>query len=168
MTYQDHLPTRSTTSALVGGVDRDSRITDTTYDWTLRKPTSVTQDVGGENLKTTMLYDAATGLEVERRLPGGALGGDAHSTKTVYYTAGANAADAACSNKPEWMNLVCKTLPAAQPTTAGLPELPATTYTYNDLNQVLTQTDMVSGVSRTSTTVYDPAGRETASRCRRA
>jgi RHS repeat-associated protein len=162
VSYVNHLPTTSTTSALVTGTDRDSRVTNTEWDTTLRKPLSVTEDVGGKNLKTTTVYDPTNGLEAERRLPRGALGGDAYTTKTLYFTAGTNSADAACSNKPEWVNLPCKTLPpAAQPTTAGLPALPVTTYTYNDLNQVATQTDDVAGVTRTTTTTYDAAGRQT-------
>jgi RHS repeat-associated protein len=165
-----HLVTTSTTGARVDGTasDVDLRTTSTGYDgqtnlgWTLRQPTSVTVDPGTSphlNLKTVTLYDAATGLTIESRMPANPNGGDAHSSKTIYYTAGANSQDAACGNKPQFANLACKTLPAAQPGTAGLPNLPVTTTSYNRYNQPAVVTETVGSTTRTTTTTYDTAGR---------
>ncbi|HVE67788.1 MAG TPA: RHS repeat-associated core domain-containing protein [Solirubrobacteraceae bacterium] len=158
-----HLPTTTTVSArLANGTDVDSRVAKQTYDWTLRKPTSQTRDAvtGGLNLKTTTLYNSA-GLTTETRQPAGPTGGTAHSTKTIYYTAGANLDDAACAGKPQWASLPCKTRPAAQPGIPGKPEIPTSTYTYNRLNQVVTKTDQSGSSTRTTTTTYDAAGRGT-------
>jgi len=113
------------------------------------------------NLKTVTRYDTVTGLAVESRMPANPSGGDAHSTKTVYYTGDASSPDTACRSRPHWANLACKTLPAAQPGTAGLPDLPATLTTYNLSNQPTTVTETVGATSRTTTTTYDPAGRVT-------
>jgi RHS repeat-associated protein len=167
-----HLVTTSTTGARVDGTtsDVDVRTTTTAYDgqtnlgWTLRQPTSVTVDPGTAphlNLTTTTLYDPATGLTTESRMPANPSGGDAHASKTIYYTAGANSQDAACGNKPQFANLACKALPAAQPGTTGLPDLPVTTTSYNRYNQPTTITETVGTITRTTTTTYDAAGRTT-------
>jgi YD repeat-containing protein len=166
-----HLPTTSKIGARVVGTstDVDVRTTKSAYDgqsnlgWTLRQPTSVTVDAvaGGLNLTTTSLYDAATGLVTETRMPAGPAGGDAHATRTLYYTAGTHPTDSACGTKPQFANLVCKTLPAAQPGTAGLPDLPVTQTSYNRYNQPTTVTEAVGSTTRTSTTTYDTAGRAT-------
>jgi RHS repeat-associated protein len=167
-----HLVTTSITGARVDGTttDVDVRTTTTAYDgqtnlgWTLRQPTSTTVDPGTAphlNLKTVTLYEAATGLTTETRMPANPNGGDAHSSKTIYYTVGANSQDAACGNKPQFANLACKTLPAAQPGTAGLPDLPVTQTSYNLYNQPTTVTDTVGTTTRTTTTTYDTAGRTT-------
>jgi YD repeat-containing protein len=166
-----HLATTARTGARVVGAtsDVDVRTTKTAYDgqsnlgWTLRQPTSTTVDAvaGGLNLTTITLYDAATGLVTETRMPAGPTGGDAHASKTIYYTAGTNPADSACGNKPQFANLTCKTLPAAQPGTSGLPDLPVTQTTYDRYNQPATVTETVGSTTRTTTTTYDTAGRVT-------
>jgi RHS repeat-associated protein len=137
-------------------------VTKQTYDWTLRKPLVHTRDAvtGGLNLRTTSLYNSA-GLVTETRQPAGPNGGTAHSTKTIYYTAGANPDDSSCASKPEWANLPCKTKPAAQPGVPGKPDIPTTTYTYNRLNEVLQKSEGSGATTRTTTTTYDSAGRET-------
>jgi RHS repeat-associated protein len=166
-----NLATTTKVGARVVGAsdDVDVRTTKTAYDgqsnlgWTLHKPTSTKVDAvtGGLNLTTTTLYDAATGLVTETRMPANPAGGDAHATKTIYYTAGTNPADSACGNKPQFANLVCKTLPAAQPGTSGLPDLPVGQTTYDRYNQPATVTETVGSTTRTTTTTYDTAGRVT-------
>jgi YD repeat-containing protein len=167
-----HLLTSSTTGARVDCTtsDVEVRTTSSAYDgqsnlgWTLRQPTAVTTDPGSSphlNLQTVTLYDAAIGLTTETRMPANPAGGDAHATKTIYWTAGASSQDAACGNRPEFANLACKTLPAAQPGTPGLPNLPVTQTTYNSLDQPTTVTETVSSTTRTTTTTYDAAGRTT-------
>jgi RHS repeat-associated protein len=161
-----HLPTTTDVSARVGAQDFDTRITKTEYDWSLRKPTATITDAtgGGLNLKHQTIYNASTGLVRETRMPRAEQGGDASTTQTVYYARNADfgdgLADPDCANRPEWANLPCKTKPAAQPGTPGLPDLPVTTYAYNRLNQITTETERVGGDQRVTTTSYDEAGRK--------
>jgi RHS repeat-associated protein len=156
-----HLPTTVTSGAQVepSDPDVDTRTTKTEYDWTLRKPTRTIVDAvsGGLNIASQMSYNSA-GLETESRQPK-SNGSDAGTTQTLYYTHDSSSPDPACRNRPEWFNLPCKSKPAAQPGTAGLPDLPLTTYEYNRLGQVTTATEVVGSVARTTTTTYDDAGR---------
>ncbi len=162
-----HLPTRVTVGANIPGqpVDADQRITDTKYDWTLRKPTDTIVDPQGLNLRTHTEYDAVSGLPTERRLPANPNGGDARTTKTLYYTAGTHPSDSYCGSKPAWANLPCKTLPAAQSTPVGPPQLLVTKYAaYSPLGQpteVLESPGGESGgdLTRRTITTYDTAGR---------
>jgi RHS repeat-associated protein len=164
-----HLPTLETVGASIVGkaIDADQRVTKTAYDWDLRKPVEVTVDPGGEpsnlNLLTFVRYDKSSGLPVERRLPGKTKGGDAHTTMTVYYTAGTNSSDPSCGNKPAWANLPCTVSPAAQPGTAGLPDLLVTRYlSYTALGQPTEVIESPGGKeveTRKTIKTYDTAGR---------
>ncbi|HEX8002584.1 MAG TPA: RHS repeat-associated core domain-containing protein [Mycobacteriales bacterium] len=157
-----HLVTTSVTGARVTGdtVDRDTRTSKTEYDFAKRLATKTIVDPTGLNLRSLTTYNSA-GLVTKTTLPGG-LGAQttAHTTRTVYWTAGSNSDDSACGNRPEWVNLVCATGPVAQPT-SGLPEVP-TTYTrsYDAFNRPLVVEEVAgSTVHRTTTTTYDAAGR---------
>jgi RHS repeat-associated protein len=155
---QLHLPTTVQTGAKVGSApDVDVRTVKTEYDWGLRKPTRTTVDAvsGGLNIKSETSYNTA-GLETASWQPK-SNGSDAGTTKTVYY---GDSSDEDCADHIEWFNLPCKTKPAAQPGTAGLPDLAVTTYTYDRYGNVLTATERIGEVSRTSTTTYDSAGRK--------
>jgi RHS repeat-associated protein len=162
-----HLPTLETAGANIPGqgVDAEQRVTETKYNWTLRKPTDTVVDPGSENLnlRTHIEYDTASGLPTERRMPANPNGGDAHTTTTVYYTAEANSLDSSCGFKPAWANLPCKTMPAAQPGTAGQPELLVTKYlAYNALGEPTEITESPGGGAtnvRKTITTYDTAGR---------
>ncbi|MEX1142665.1 MAG: RHS repeat-associated core domain-containing protein [Thermoleophilaceae bacterium] len=158
-----HLPTTVKSGAQVDPSlpDEDVRVTKTEYDWTLRRATATIVDAkaGGMNVTRRTVYDSA-GLELESRMPK-SDGHDAGTRKTVYYTDDGSSPDPDCRNRPEWFNLVCKTLPAAQPGTKGLPDLPVTTYAYDRFGQVTTATEQVGDqATRTSTTTYDAAGRQ--------
>ncbi len=83
----------------------------------------------------------------------------AHDTKTIYYTKASNSEYKECGEHPEMANLPCETLPAGQPGTSGLPELPTTKYTFNVLNEPETTTEKVGSTERTNTNTYDAAGR---------
>lgn len=159
-----HLPTTETTGAkVIGGSDMvDARVSKTDYDWPLRLPKSTTVDPGVGHLQLThqTLYDAPTGLAIEKRMPISPGGGNASAKKTIYYTAGAPAgADPDCINRPEWANLRCKVKPALQSGVNGLPDVAVTTYTYNRLNQTLTETEKVGTSTRTKTRTYGLSGR---------
>lgn len=153
-----HLPTTVQTGAKVGTApDVDVRTVKTEYDWTLRKPTRTIVDAvsGGLNITSQTSYNAA-GLETASWQPK-SNGADAGTTKTVYY---GDSSDPACSGRIEWFNLPCKTKPAAQPGTSGLPDLPVTTYTYDRYGRALTAVEQVGDAMRTTTTTYDGAGRK--------
>jgi RHS repeat-associated protein len=124
-TPKAHFPTRITTGASIAGegADADQRVTETKYNWTLRKPEEVIVDPLGLNLHTRTAYDASSGLSTELSLPANPSGGDAHTAKTIYYSAQAQSSDPQCQNSPGYANLPCKVLPAAQPGTAGQPQI---------------------------------------------
>jgi len=82
-----------------------------------------------------------------------------HTDETIYYTPKNEASEAACQNHPEWANLPCRTQPAEQPSTSGLPKLPVTTTTYNIWDEVEKTEQTVGSEKRTTTVSFDPAGR---------
>jgi DNA-binding beta-propeller fold protein YncE len=85
-----------------------------------------------------------------------------HDTETIYYSSGVNATYPECGKHPEWQNLPCMSQPAAQPE-GSLPKIPATVVTYNVWDEPVTMTETSGSSHRTSTEVYDQAGRVTES-----
>jgi RHS repeat-associated protein len=83
----------------------------------------------------------------------------AHTSVTIYYSAGANGTYPTCGSHAEWAGLPCQAQPAAQPGTSGLANLPVTTYTYDIWDKPLTTTDTIGTTTRTATLTYDAAGR---------
>jgi RHS repeat-associated protein len=84
----------------------------------------------------------------------------AHDTKTIYYTTAASTEYKECGEHAEWANLPCIVKPAAQPETAGLPELATTKYeAYNMWDEPETTIETVGSTTRTKTDTYDEAGR---------
>jgi RHS repeat-associated protein len=142
------LPTTETASAVIPGKEGefDLRVTETKYDWSLRKPIETITDPGTGHLalKSRVAY-GGTGLPIERVLPGAPPPSedkehptepDAHTTKMVYYTAGDKDIKGPCTEHHAWAGLPCEIKPAAQPGTAGMPELLVTKYTkYSALGQ---------------------------------
>ncbi len=167
------LPTSETTSAaILGKGDVESRLTETEYDWKLRSPIKTVVDAGEGhlNLTTRIVYDKETGLPLESSMPAEPKGGDAHTTKTIYYTAKENPLDASCGGKAAYVNLPCKVTPASQPGTAGQPELLLTRYVkYSNLDapeEVIESAGGKEEAGKTRKTIktYDEAGRETSSK----
>lgn len=104
------------------------------------------------------------GKPIETRQPGGAAaadgsGNDARSTRFIYYTADASAADPQCRNRPAWDGLTCRVGPAAQPSGAPMP----VTYTLGfNRNLSPTRTEDRSGSTvRATVTGFDNVGRPT-------
>jgi RHS repeat-associated protein len=165
-----HLPTRETTGASIEGkgIDADQRVTEIKYNWDLRKPTETIIDPSGLSLKTRIAYDKDTGLPVESSRPAKPEGGDAHTTKFIYYTPGANGLDGSCGEKAGYAGLPCKKTPGSQPGTAGLPELLVTRYaSYSPLSQPTEVIESPGGkeaTTRKTTAIYDTAGRLTSSK----
>ncbi|WP_202919271.1 DNRLRE domain-containing protein [Saccharothrix deserti] len=165
------LPTTETTYAHDPGTGEDVEVVSRSFTdyappvpgdpdgWALSLPGRVTTDVdldgvvsSGDTVKTTR-YDAE-GRVVEARQPNSS-GTDAGTTRTAYYTAGANGE---CGDKPQWAGLVCKTQPAAAPSSG--PTLPTTTTTaYTYLLSPATVVETSGAVTRTTATTYLPDGR---------
>ena len=151
----------------------DAPVLGATSGWVHKQPTTITIDAtGSAPLTATMLYDAR-GRVIQSSKPGSS-GSDAATTRALFYTAGANAADAACGNRPEWAGQPCMTI-AAGPVTGHDASRMATELSvkrvtaYNKFGSptVVTEsaTGPVDGVvvaqTRTSTTTYDAADRIT-------
>jgi RHS repeat-associated protein len=138
-------------------LDPNTSPTDPSSGWVLGKPTSVTVDPGSGHLAiTTRTVYNADGNPVQQRQPR-SDGSDAGTTKTVYYSTGANTDDPSCGNHPEWDGLACTSGPAAQP--SGQP-IPVTRYTKYSILLQPEQTQETSGPTvRTTDTSYDGVGR---------
>ncbi|WP_255648979.1 DNRLRE domain-containing protein [Frankia sp. ArI3] len=161
--------TVTTTIRLADGSDADPRKTVNGYEaksgadaatsgWNLRKPTTVTTWMGGgstPDIVRTTYYNAAGNVVESRQPKASSSGGDAYTTLTSYFTA---TGSGSCVNA-SWTGLACTEGPAAQPS-SGNP-LPVSAYTYNDLNEVLTNVETVNSTTRTTTYTYDSAGRKT-------
>jgi RHS repeat-associated protein len=147
------------------GENFDWQDTQTKYNWELRKPIDIIEKTSTTtNLTTHISYDPATGQEAEYNLPGNPAGGDAHSTKTIYYTKEPNPIPA-CGGHPEWAGLPCEVKPAAQPGTSGQPELLVTRYkSYSLLGKPVEIVESPGGTEtniRRTVISYDGAGRVT-------
>jgi RHS repeat-associated protein len=163
-----HLKTTVKVGAKIPDQQADADVRKTTFDYSgqnnlgldLRKPTSSSVWLAdGTKLESRYEY-APNGLQTKSQQPA-SNGSDAGATRTIYYSAHDNPEDVECSYRPEWLWMPCKTLPAAQPGTAGLPNLPVTKYEYNRLLQVTKRTDTAGTTSKVATTTYDAAGRLT-------
>ncbi|MER6366547.1 ricin-type beta-trefoil lectin domain protein [Kitasatospora sp. NPDC001527] len=167
-----HLVTTATDGARIDGyaADAEVRVTQNGYGapiggtsgWTLKKPTTVTTDALGAKLTTTTRYDAQ-GRTEEVRVPGSDVA-DASTVKSVYYTAGANAANAACANRPEWAGQPCVTAPGAGITGADAARMPTTLpvkqvtrYSRTGKPEEVVETN--AGKTRKTVTVYDAVDR---------
>jgi RHS repeat-associated protein len=163
-TTKPHLPTKEVTGAAIAGekTDADQSVSETRYDWSLRKPMETIVDPAGLNLHTRLAYDPETGQETERSLPAKPTGGDAHTTKTVYYTDDPHV-EGDCTGNAAWAGLPCKIEPAAQPGTAGLPEIPVKEFpSYNQWGEPLVVREGIphGEATRTTRISYDAAGRQ--------
>lgn len=167
-----HLPTSETTGALLtneetGEETVDKLTTQYVYNWTLRQPIETISNPGGgsEEVKSVTAYDATTGLPTEMRQPKNSGGGGAGTTKIVYYKdePGNNGELSKCESDL-YAGLPCKIEPAAQPGTAGLPQLPVKKFlAYNQLGELLEMTESPGGGAenvRKVATTYDAAGRQ--------
>jgi RHS repeat-associated protein len=158
-----HLPTRETTGAKIPkqGIDADQRVTETEYNWNLRKPTETIVDPGGGglNIRTKTVYDESSGLPTEIRQPSNPGGGGAGTTKIVYYCS-----KSGCAGQREnrYAGLPYKVMPAAQPGTPGQPPLVVKTFaSYNALGEPteVRESPGEEATTRQTLSTYDAAGR---------
>ncbi|MFB7686233.1 polymorphic toxin-type HINT domain-containing protein [Streptomyces sp. NPDC056140] len=157
-TIKDQL-TRVTTGAQVRehpGVHAEKRVVETQYDWARGLPTKSVQDPAGLAITTTTEYDAQG--RVTKTYNTGSTGADAGAVVTTYWSA---TGTGTCNGRPEWADLVCSTGPGGAITGGGSnpAQLPTTTTQYDWWGNATTGTDTANGVTRTSTTTYDTAGR---------
>ncbi|MER5312420.1 DNRLRE domain-containing protein [Streptomyces sp. NPDC002773] len=151
--------TRVTTGAQVRehpGVHAEKRVAETQYDWARGLPTKSIQDPAGLAITTTTEYDAQG--RVTKTYNTGSTGADAGTVVTTYWSA---TGTGTCNGRPEWADLVCSTGPGGAITGGGSnpAQLPTTTTQYDWWGNATTGTDTANGVTRTSTTTYDAAGR---------
>ena len=155
------LPTKETTAASVSGKgELEQKVSETRYNWNLHKPIETIVDPSGLNIHAVTVYEEGTGLPLETRQPKNSAGGGAGTTKIVYYKAtGAGE----CEGVPQYANLPCKMLPAAQPGTAGQPELLVKRIiSYSQLGEPTEVTESPGGKAeniRKTVSTYDAAGR---------
>jgi len=162
------LPTTETVTAVVSGKtgDFDPRVTQTGYDWKLRKPTEQIAAAETLNLTSKTAYNSA-GQVIEERQPSDTEGKKAGTTKTVYWTAGTNSEKSKCGFKPQWAGLPCFTQPVAEPSPAEWnPRIPWTWFTkYSTLDQLEESYEEINtGIVRSTTVSYDAAGRPVTNR----
>ncbi|MDI9889400.1 RHS repeat-associated core domain-containing protein, partial [Streptomyces sp. HNM0645] len=140
------------------GVQGETRVSQTVYDWVKGLPTQTIQDPGGLAITTTTEYDAQ-GRIVKQLLPG-ATGADAATRVTTYWSASGTGN---CAGRAEWADLVCSISPGGAITGGGSNPtgLPTTTTEYDWWGSPAKVTETANGVTRTTTTTYDNAGRQT-------
>ncbi|MER5324787.1 DNRLRE domain-containing protein [Streptosporangium roseum] len=125
-----------------GGPDTDVRTTGTAYDWRVGRPSKIVRDPGGLAITTATAYDTAGRVTRTTRPKGGAV-------ETTYYEAGGSGT---CAGRPEWAGLACQERPVG---TAG----PVRTFTHTRFGDLGSVTESADGVTATTHTGHDAAGR---------
>ncbi|MFJ2110842.1 DNRLRE domain-containing protein [Streptomyces sp. NPDC087850] len=151
--------TKVTTGAQVRehpGVQGETRVNQTEFDWAKGVATKTVQDPAGLAITASTEYDAQS--RVTKEVPPGSTGSDAAARVTTYWSA---TGTGACAGRPEWADLVCSVGPAGTITGGGAnpTELPTTTTEYDWWGNAVKVTDVANGVTRTTSTSYDSAGR---------
>lgn len=158
-----HLPTIETTGAQwAGGADKDVRVTETSYNWTLRKPIDTLLDPSGLAIHHRVTYNESGAPTLIRQPKSSGSGSDPYTTEVIYYSSGSVAGRGECSGKSEYAGLPCVSLPAEQPG-GSAPAVPETYYaSYNSLGQPTEVIERSGSVNRRTNFVdYDAAGRQT-------
>lgn len=155
-----YLPTKETSSVVVPGKagELEPQVTETHYEWSLRKPTETIVDPGGLAIRSVTEYNTS-GQVVQTRQPKDPKGEGAGTTRTQYYIAGPGVGQ--CESN-QYANLPCKVLPVAQVEGAGRPKLLVKQFTaYNNLDEptFVKESAGGEGPERITTTEYDEAGR---------
>ncbi|MFM9615823.1 DNRLRE domain-containing protein [Streptomyces niveiscabiei] len=137
-------------------VQGEPRVTQTVMDWAKGLPAKTVKDPSGLAITDTTEYDAQ-GRTVKQLLPG-ASGTDAGTRITTYWSA---TGTGTCQGRPEWADLVCQTSAGGAITGGGSnPTGTITTTTeYDWWGNAAKVTETANGVTRTTTTTPDNAGR---------
>ncbi|WP_181804621.1 DNRLRE domain-containing protein [Streptomyces shenzhenensis] len=152
--------TQSTTGVQVREhptVQGETRTRQTVYDWTKGVATKTVEDPSGIAITAEKEYDAQG--RVTKQIQPGATGTDAGTQVTTYWSA---TGTGACEGHPEWADLVCRTGAAGAITGGGFNPtgLPTTTTEYDWWGHPAKVTTTANDVTRTTTTTYDAAGRQ--------
>ncbi|MGW9448910.1 DNRLRE domain-containing protein [Streptomyces sp. NPDC055632] len=154
----EHQVTKVTVGAQVLGTTAltDARVVQTVYDWVKGLPVKTVKDPTGLAITETTEYDDQ-GRVTKQLLPG-ATGTDAATRVTAYWTA---TGTGTCQGRPEWADQPCSTGSAGAVTGGGTNPagLPVTTTEYDWWGNPAKVTETANGVTRTTTTTYDNAGR---------
>ncbi|MGW6396196.1 DNRLRE domain-containing protein [Streptomyces sp. NPDC055103] len=152
--------TKVTTGAQLLGTTTmaDSRVTQTVYDWVKGLPVRTVKDPSGLAITDTTEYDAQ-GRITKQLLPG-ATGTDAGTRVTTYWS---GTGTGTCAGRPEWADQVCSTGPAGAITGGGTnpDQLPVTTSEYDWWGNAAKVIETANGITRTTTSTFDTAGRPT-------
>ncbi|WP_407702211.1 DNRLRE domain-containing protein [Streptomyces specialis] len=153
--------TRSTVGAQVRdhpAVHGERRVNQTVYDWTRGLPVTKVEDPGGLAITTAYEYDDTGQITLET--PPGATGTDALTRVTRYWSA---TGTGTCQGRPEWADMLCSTGPAGTIADAGSnpSQLATSTYEYDSWGNTTSISNSANGVTRTTGTTYDGAGRAT-------
>ncbi|MFF2305911.1 DNRLRE domain-containing protein [Streptomyces sp. NPDC058128] len=152
--------TKVTTGAQLLGTTTlsQARVTQTFYDWAKGLPVKTVKDPAGLAITESTEYDDQ-GRITKQLLPQ-ATGTDAATRVTAYWTA---TGTGTCQGRPEWADQVCSTGPAGNITGGGSNPagLPVTTTEYDWWGSPAKVTETANGVTRTTTSTYDSAGRLT-------
>ncbi|MFD7257929.1 DNRLRE domain-containing protein [Streptomyces sp. NPDC059874] len=140
-------------------VHGETRASQTVFDWAKGLPTQTIKDPGGLAITETTEYDSQG--RVIKQIKPGATGTDAGTRVTTYWSA---TGTGTCQGRPEWADEVCSTGPAGAITGGGSnpAQLPTSTTEYNWWGSPAKITETANGVTRTTTTTFDGAGRPTA------
>lgn len=132
------------------------RQTQSTYDWAKGVEVKTVKDPGGQALTTETVHDAQG--RVIKQLQPGSNGADAAARVTSYWSA---TGTGACAGRPEWAGKVCSAGPAGPVTGGGTnpTQLVTTTTEYDWWGNTARTIESANGVTRTTTTTYDAAGR---------
>lgn len=160
-----YLPTKETVAAVMPGREGElePKVTETRYNWTLRKPEETIVDPGGLTIRSVTVYNGR-GQVIETRQPKGVSGGTGGDTVMSYYGVGGCFGSSA---PRRYLNLLCTEGPAARTSGSGRPELPEKWFAaYNNLGE---PTDVIEHSAfnkelkaenaRATETTYDAAGR---------
>ncbi len=157
-------------SMLAGTTRYDTRKTRYRYDkvestdadgWDLGVATRVSTQLDG-GWSTELSRHDARGMLIETRSPQGVAshdgaGSDGRSTIVHYFTSDGSSPIASCRNRPEWVDLICRTGPAGG-------SAPVTTSAgFDYLQNETRKTEVAGSMTRTSVETYDAAGRVTQS-----
>ncbi|MGW6636512.1 DNRLRE domain-containing protein [Streptomyces cyaneofuscatus] len=136
----------------------DARETQTVYDWVKGLSTKTIQDPSGLAITSSAETDAQG--RVTKSVRPGSNGSDAATFVTRYWSA---TGTGACAGRPEWADLPCYSGPAAATTGGGTnpAELPGRTVEYNWWGEIFKISETANGVTRTTLTEFDNAGRPT-------
>ncbi|MGW2961749.1 DNRLRE domain-containing protein [Streptomyces sp. NPDC001220] len=165
LTYDENRPDGAAVSGLLTSkvtgaaiasyaTDADTSTVTYAYDWSTGQQKSVT---GGTTSDVVATYDSAGRVASTRTA--GSSGSDADTLNYTYYSASATGTCASV----EWDGLLCRTAPAATISNGGSNPSDAVTtvYTYDRWGQVAGKAETANGVTRTTTTTVDAAGRTT-------